>query len=101
APQGNGGFIVWANAKPGDCEFGKSFNSFVKQVDLTTPNNSAVIAAVTGGDAAHPFKFVATDAGLTTLQSFLTAAAAQFKADGGGNVTAPPGASPFDFKVYQ
>src|SRR5262245_46103514 len=48
APGGNGGFIVWANAKQGDCDFGKSFNSFVKMVDLATPDNSAITAALTG-----------------------------------------------------
>jgi hypothetical protein len=96
-----GGFTVWANAKQGECNFGKSFNSFAKQVDLTTPTNSALIAAVTGGDAAHPKKYDPNASELTTLQGFITAAAAQFKADGGGTVVAPPGASPFDFKVYQ
>src|ERR1043165_1653911 len=52
APMGQGNFTVWANAKQGECNFGKSFNSFAKQVDLTTPTNSTVIAAVTGGCGA-------------------------------------------------
>jgi hypothetical protein len=99
-PTGNGGFIVWPNAKPGDCDFSKTFNSVVAKFDLTTPGNSPLIAAVTGGDAAHPFKFGATDPGLTALNGFVTTAAAAFAADGGG-VTAPAGPSPFNATTYQ
>src|SRR5437899_198959 len=73
APQGSGGFIVWKDAKPGDCEFGKSFNSFAKQVDLNTPANSTLLAAVTGGDALHPVKLTANQPEFTTLQTFITA----------------------------
>jgi hypothetical protein len=101
APAGNGGFIVWADAQPGDCDFGKSFNSFAKQVDLTTPQNSALITAVTGGDAAHPLKFTPNQRELVTLQGFITSAAATFAAGGGGTVVAPPGPSPFNFVTFQ
>jgi hypothetical protein len=100
APAGNGGFIVWADAKAGDCNFAQTFNNVTSKLDLTTPDNSQLLTAVTGGDAAHPFKFPPGDAGLTTLKSFVSTAAAAFAKDGGG-VTAPPGASPFDPAVYQ
>jgi len=100
APTGNSGFIVWPNAKPGDCEFGKGFNSLVAKVDLTTPANSQVIVAVTGGIAGHPFTYQSTAPELATLQGFITTAAANFTNDGGG-VTAPPGPSPFNATTYQ
>jgi hypothetical protein len=100
APTGNGGFIVWADAKPGDCNFGKTFNNVVAKFDLTTPANSPLITAVTGGVAGHPFTFPPTDPGLATLQSFVSTAAAAFAADGGG-VTAPAGPSPFNATTYQ
>jgi hypothetical protein len=100
APAGNGGFIVWADAKAGDCNFAKTFNNVTTKLDLTTPVNSPLITAVTGGVAGHPFTFPANDPGLTTLQGFVSAAATQFAADGGG-VTAPAGPSPFNATVYQ
>jgi len=100
SPAGNGGFNVWTAAKPGDCDFAKTFNSFVKLVDLTTPANSRVLAAVSGGSATHPFKFQDTAAELETLRGFVNAAAAKFAADGGG-VTPPPGPSPFNYTTYQ
>ncbi len=100
APSGNSGLTIWAAAQPGDCDFGKTFNSVVGKVDLTTPANSPLLAAVSGGSATHPFKFPADAAGLQTLSSFITAAAANFAADGGG-VTPPPGASPYNYATYQ
>src|SRR3954465_335792 len=39
APAGNSGLIIWAQAKPGDCDFGKTFNSVAKKIDLTTAGN--------------------------------------------------------------
>jgi hypothetical protein len=101
APMGSGGFTVWANAKQGDCEFGKSFNSFAKQVDLTTPTNSALVTALTGGDAIHPLKLTADKPELATLQTFITAAAKVYADGGGSTVVAPPGPSPFNFTTYQ
>ena len=61
APTGQGDFTVWKDAQPGDCDFGKTFNNVVRKVDLTTPANSRIVAAVSGGSATHPFSF-ATDA---------------------------------------
>src|SRR5262245_15997223 len=101
APKGNGGFIVWANAKQGECDFGKSFNSFAKAVDLTTPNNSVILTAVTGGDASHPLKFTANQPELVKLQTFIVAASVTFAQGGGPTVIAPPGPSPFNFTTYQ
>jgi hypothetical protein len=102
APTGNSGFTVWATAKKGSCEFVKGFNSVVGKIDLTTPANSAIISAVNGGLAGHPFKFDAASADLGKLQSFVSTAATTFASgSGGGGVVAPPGPSPFDFKVFQ
>jgi hypothetical protein len=100
APTGNGGFTVWADAKPGDCDFGKTFNSVVAKVDLTTPANSRLTAVVSGGSATHPFKFADAAPELATLRKFVETAAKTY-ATGGGGVTPPPGPSPYDYKVYQ
>lgn len=100
APTGNGGFTVWAAAQPGDCDFGKTFNNVVAKVDLATPANSRLVAAVSGGSATHPFTFPEAAPQLATLREFVEAAAATYAADGGG-VTPPPGPSPFDYAVYQ
>jgi hypothetical protein len=88
SPQGNGGFIVWANAKPGDCDFGKTFNSTAAKIDLVTPSNSRLTAVLTGGSSTHPLRYDAGKAELVKLQTFITAAAAQFAKDGGA-VPAP------------
>ncbi len=100
SPTGNGGFTVWAAAQPGDCDFGKTFNNVIGKIDLTTPANSRLTAAVSGGSATHPFTFPATAPGLEALKGFVDAAAATAAADGGG-VTPPPGPSPFNYTVYQ
>lgn len=100
APTGNGGLTLWADAAPGDCDFGKTFNSVVGKIDLTTPANSRLVAAVSGGSATHPFKFPDDAAELAKLRKFIETAAAKYAADGGG-VTPPPGPSPYDFKIYQ
>ncbi|HEY5950225.1 MAG TPA: hypothetical protein VIV40_32240 [Kofleriaceae bacterium] len=100
APTGNAGFTVWAAAKPGDCDFAKTFNSVVAKVDLATPSNSRFIAVISGGSTTHPFTFQPTAPELATLRGFVETAAATYAADGGGS-TPPPGPSPFDYKVYQ
>jgi hypothetical protein len=100
APTGNAGFTVWAAAKPGDCDFGKTFNSVVAKVDLTTPANSRFTAVISGGSSTHPFTFQPSSAELATLRSFVETASARYAADGGGE-TPPPGPSPFNYTVYQ
>jgi len=99
-PTGNAGFTVWAAAKPGDCDFGKTFNSVVAKIDLATPNNSRFTAVISGGSATHPFTFQPTATELATLRSFVETASARYAADGGGQ-TPPPGPSPFNYTVYQ
>jgi len=99
APTGNGGLTVWGTAKPGDCDFGKTFNFVVAKVDLATPVNSRLTAAVSGGSASHPFTFPAAAPQLATLRKFVDTAAAKYKTDGGGQ-TPPPGPSPYDYKVF-
>lgn len=101
APTGMGAFTVWANAKKGDCDFGKSFNQFGKQVDLANPTNSPLIAALTGGDPAHPLKPPPNDPDLVKLQTFIAAAAKLYADDGNKGVVAPPGPSPFNFATFQ
>src|ERR1700704_1011135 len=59
-PLGNSEFVVWAQAKPGDCDFSKTFNSVVKKIDLTTPSNSRLLASINGSTPAHPFQLPAT-----------------------------------------
>ncbi len=100
APTGNGGLTIWAAAKPGDCVFGKTFNQVVAKVDLATPANSRLTAAVSGGSSTHPFKFPDAAPGLEALRRFVDTAAARYAADGGG-VSPPPGPSPYDYKVFQ
>ncbi len=100
APTGNGGLTIWAAAKPGDCDFGKTFNQVVAKVDLATPANSRLTAAVSGGSSTHPFKFPDAAPGLEALRRFVDAAAARYAADGGGQ-TPPPGPSPYDFNVFK
>ncbi len=100
APTGSGGFTVWAAAKPGDCDFGKTFNQVAAKIDLAAPVNSRLTAAVSGGSATHPFKFPDAAPQLATLLGFADAAAKRYAADGGG-VTPPPGPSPYDYDVYQ
>jgi hypothetical protein len=100
-PGGNGGFIVWTNAKPGECNFAKSFNNVAKLVDLTTPDNSRLLLAVTGGVAGHPLTLQANTPELTTLQTFVNTASATFASGGGGGVVAPPGPSPFNPTTFQ
>jgi len=100
APAGSGSLTIWAAARPGDCDFGKTFNSVVAKVDLTTPANSRLTAAVSGGSSTHPFKLQDAAPELAALRRFVDAAAKRYADDGGG-VTAPPGPSPYDYAVYQ
>lgn len=100
APAGQAGFTVWADAAPGNCGFAQTFNSLSLYVDLATPENSAVIAAINGTLASHPVKYDAAAPQLAALSGYVDDAAARFEADGGGG-TAPPGASPFDYAIYQ
>jgi hypothetical protein len=99
-PAGNAGFTVWASAPAGSCEFGKTFNNTIRQLDLTTPSNSRLLSAVTGGVPGHPFAFPAGAPQLATLQDFVQSAAQTFAAGGGGGVTPPPGPSPFNYTTF-
>lgn len=101
APAGNAEFTVWASAPAGSCEFGKTFNNTVRQIDLTTPSNSRLLAAVSGGVAGHPFTFPADAPQLATLRGFAESASQVFAAGGGGGVTPPPGPSPFNYRTFQ
>jgi hypothetical protein len=100
APTGSGGLTIWAAAKPGDCDFGKTFNQVVAKIDLAAPANSRLTAAISGGSATHPFTFPEAAAQLATLRRFVDTAATTYAA-GGGGVTPPPGPSPYNYKVYQ
>jgi hypothetical protein len=96
-----GGFTLWATTTAGSCDAIKSFNSMTALIDTANPGNSQLIAAITGGDAAHPIKPAATDPTLVALQAFAADAAATAAAATGGGTTADPGASPYDFAVFQ
>ncbi len=100
APAGQGGFTVWADAAQGNCGFAQTFNSLSLFVDLATPENSALLVAVSGALPGHPVVYDAQAPQLAALTGFVGDAAAVWAADGGGG-TAPPGASPFDYAIYQ
>jgi len=101
SPAGNGGYVVWADAATNDCNLAQTFNAAVAKIDLATPENSQLTAAVDGGIPTHTGGTLqATDAKLITLKSFITTAAAVYAADGGG-VAPPPTNSVFDFAVFQ
>ena len=69
-------------------------------VDLAEPSNSAVLNAINGTLPGHPMTFPAGDPNLVTLEGYIQTASDIWKADGGGG-TAPPGASPYDYAVFQ
>jgi hypothetical protein len=100
APAGSGGFTVWADAAPGNCGFAQTFNSLSLYVDLAEPGNSAVLNAIDGSLPGHPMTFPADDPNLVMMAGYVQEAADIWEADGGGG-TAPPGASPFDYAVFQ
>jgi hypothetical protein len=96
-----GGLAIWAAAAPGNCEFAQTFNSMKNFVDLATPENSALYIALTGENPLHPTIYPADDPRLLTIQAYVKNASDTFIADGGAGDPAPPGASPFDYAVYQ
>jgi hypothetical protein len=100
-PQGTKGFTVWPAAAPGNCDFAKTFNTLTQFIDLNNPDNSSVFLAVNGALPSHPVKLPAGDPKLATLKAYITDAAQTFQTGGGGRQPAPPGASPFDYNVYQ
>jgi len=100
-PAGSGNFTVWASAAPGTCEYAKTFNSLKAQIDLASPDNSALLIAIRGDNPAHPVSYTADDARLQSLDAYVRDASESFHADGGGGDQAPPGASPFDYAVFQ
>jgi hypothetical protein len=100
APQGAANFTVYQNAAPGNCEYLETFTSMRAQIDLTTPTNSPLYTAVSGANPRHPIRLDANSAELAVLLDFASSAAAVWAQDGGGS-TAPPGASPFDYRVFQ
>ncbi len=101
APDGQGGFNVWAAAAPGNCDYAKTFNAIARQTDLANPTNSAVYVAISGGDPAHPIVYAEGDPKREAILQFVTDASQRFIADGGGGDPAPPGASPYDYAVFQ
>lgn len=101
APAGQGGFTLWADAEPGECDYARTFNAVGDVVDLGQPGNSALLTAINGGNAAHPVSYEPGAEPLATLQTWVEDASARFLADGGSGTTPPPGASPFDYDVYQ
>jgi hypothetical protein len=100
APDGDGGFTIWANAAPGNCDYARTFNALVDVVDLATPGNSPIVVAISGALATHPIKYDPGAPDLVKVVGYVEAASARWKADGGGD-PAPPGASPYDYAVYQ
>jgi hypothetical protein len=101
APAGQGNFTLWAAAAPGNCDYAKTFNSIAARVDLAKPQNSSLLAAINGTSPTHPLKYVAGDPVLDTLTAYVSDASQRYQSGGGAGDTAPPGASPFDYAVYQ
>lgn len=100
APAGQGGFTVWAEAAPGNCAYAQTFNSLAAVVDLATPKNSSIVVAINGSLPGHPVSYVEGDPNLAAITDYVQNAADTWAADGGGG-TAPPGASPYDYAVFQ
>jgi hypothetical protein len=100
APQGQGNFTVWADAAPGNCGFAQTFNSLASHIDLTTPKNSSILVAISGALPTHPLQYADGSAELAAIADYIQDASARWQADGGGT-TPPPGASPFDYAIYQ
>jgi len=99
--QGKGGFSLWEDAATSDCNFNKTFNSAITKIDLTEPSASRLYAAVSPG-APHPFTFPSQDAPeLAKILAFAEDAKATQAANGGGTTTPTPGASPYDYTVFQ
>jgi hypothetical protein len=101
APTGQKNFTVWAQAAVGDCGYAQTFNSLSDFVDLASPSNSAVIVSVSGALPTHPFILPPEDERYQLLLNYITKASQLFIADGGAGNTPPPGASPFDYAVFQ
>jgi hypothetical protein len=103
APAGQGNFTLWADAAPGNCSYAKTFNSFKKAVDLTTPENSKVYLNIVGDNPKHPLVLGKENPASKMLLAFIAEAArVQTGAGGGGGGnTPPPNASPFDYAVFQ
>lgn len=101
SPEGQKGFTVWASAAVGNCGYAQTFNSLSDFIDLSSPSNSAVIVSISGALATHPFVLPPEDERYTTLLDYITKASQLFIADGGAGDTPPPGASPFDYAVFQ
>ncbi|HTM20770.1 MAG TPA: hypothetical protein VL172_09690 [Kofleriaceae bacterium] len=101
APDGQGSFDVWSDAAIGNCDYARTFNALARNTDLATPTNSAIYVAISGGDPAHPVTYPEGDARREAILAFVSDASERFLADGGGGDPAPPGASPYDYDVFQ
>ena len=100
-PSGQKGFTVWPSAAAGNCGYAQSFNSLAGFVDLDAPRNSPVVIALDGDLPTHPVSYPAGDARLATIVKYVTDASARYLAGGGSGDAPPPGASPFDYAVFQ
>jgi hypothetical protein len=97
APNAAHTMLVWTDAAPGNCSYAKTFNSFVKQVDLANPTNSAPYVNVTGGNPKHPLIVDKASPMPQALLAFIQAASAA-----SASTTPPPvNANPFDFTIFQ
>jgi hypothetical protein len=94
-PTGQGNFTVWADSAPGNCNFARTFNQLKANIDLANPEASRVVFAVRDS-LTHPLKLGAADPTTQLLLDY-----AKKAAETNGGVVAPPGASPFDYMVYQ
>jgi hypothetical protein len=101
SPEGQKGFTVWAQAAVGNCGYAQTFNSLSDFIDLSAPRNSALLISISGQLATHPLIYPEEDERFQTLLTYISKASALFLADGGGGDVPPPGASPFDYDVFQ
>ncbi len=100
-PSGQKGFTVWPSAAAGNCAYAQSFNSLAEFVDLDSPKNSPIVIALDGALPTHPINYPESDARLAAILKYVSDASARYLADGGSGATPPPGASPFDYAVFQ
>lgn len=92
-PTGAGNFTVFADTKVGNCSFAKTFNQIAAKSNLADPDNSPIIYAIAGQHPTHPYK---SDGDVAMLKDYVGKAAKN------ANTTqAPPGASPYDYTIYQ
>jgi hypothetical protein len=97
-PTGLGNFTIFSTAAQDECDFAETFDQVAKQITLTSPKDSRLLVAPSGGSARHPKVLDATTQGYATLQAYIDDAVLRSGAGGGG----PPASDdPHDATVFK